>query len=149
MIGLAEIVQHHGERIDLFDLAAKLRLEFGRAIVVTKAAELLDVVDTPGQEVALTALGRDFVNGDVNQRKRLLHQQLRTLGVFAYVLRLLERAPEHRLPAEVLKEQLVLVLPNEDPDALFDTIVGWGRYGELIGYEATEQVVYLDEGVGA
>ena len=149
MIGLLEITHHHGGQLDLLDLARDLRLEFGRAILVAKAAELLDLVDTPGQDVVLTPLGREFVQGDVNRRKQIVQQQLRTLGVFAYVLHLLARAPAHRLPAEIVTEQLVLILPEEPPDVLFDTVIGWGRYGELIGYDATEGVVYLqDEGSG-
>ena len=145
-----EIVHDQGDRADLFDLATALRLEFGHAILVTKAAELLGLIDTPEQDVVLTTLGRQLVQGDVNARKRLLHHQLTALGLFAYLRQLLERAPQQRLPTEVVTEQLILVLPSEDPDALFSTVVGWGRYAELIGYDSAGQVVYLDtEGVAA
>lgn len=150
VIGLIEIVHDQGDRADLFDLATALRLEFGHAILVTKAAELLGLIDTPEQDVVLTTLGRQLVQGDVNARKRLLHHQLTALGLFAYLRQLLERAPQQRLPTEVVTEQLILVLPSEDPDALFSTVVGWGRYAELIGYDSAGQVVYLDtEGVAA
>ena len=150
VVGLLEIVHDHGDRIDLFDLAGDMHLEFGRVISVSKAAELLDLIDTPQQEVVLTALGRDFVRGDINTRKRIMHWQLRTLGLFTYLLRLLETAPAQRLPVEVVTEQIVMALPAEDPEALFQTVVGWGRYGEIIGYDPDEQVVYLDvEGIAA
>ncbi len=150
VIGLLEIVHDHGDQIDLFDLAGTLRLEFGHVIVVSKGAELLDLVDTPAQEVVLTSLGRDFVRGDITARKHIMHRQLRALGLFAYVLHLLEAAPAQRLPTEVVVEQLVLALPTEDPEALFRTVVDWGRYGELIGYDSVADVVYLDaEGIAA
>lgn len=150
VIGLLEIVHDHGDRIDLFDLANTLRLEFGRVIVVSKAAELLDLIDTPQQDVVLTTLGREFVQGDINTRKKIMHRQLGGLGLFAYLLRLLESAPGRRLPAEVVIEQLVLALPTEDPETLFQTVIGWGRYGELIGYDADAQTMYLDvEGIAA
>ncbi len=150
MIGLLEIVHNRGDRIDLFDLADTLRLEFGRVIVVSKAAELLDLIDTPQQEVVLTRQGCEFVEADINARKKLVHWQLRRLGLFAYLLRLLESAPEQRLPAEVVIEQLVLALPTEDPELLFQTVVDWGRYGELLGYDPGQQVLYLDrEGMAA
>jgi NitT/TauT family transport system ATP-binding protein len=145
IIGLLEIVHDHGDRADLFELAADLRLDFGRAVFVAKGAELLDLVDTPRQQVVLTALGRDFVHGDVNTRKGILHRQLPTLGLFAYLLQLLDRAPGHHLPAEVVLEQLVLALPMEEPQALLQTVVNWGRYAELLGYDAAAQLLYLDE----
>ena len=102
---------------------------------MSKAAELLDLIDTPQQDVVLTDSGREFVQGDINTRKKIMHRQLRGLGLFAYLLRLLESAPGQRLPAEVVIEQLVLALPTEDPEALFETVIGWGRYGEIIGYD--------------
>jgi NitT/TauT family transport system ATP-binding protein len=143
MIGLLRIVHEHGDRIDLFDLAEDLRLEFGKVILVSKAAELLDFVDTPQQDVVLTALGRAFAAGDANTRKRIMHQQLPGLGLFAYLLRLLNNAPGKRLPAEVVEEQMILALPTEAPEALFETIVDWGRYGEIIGYDPDKQQLYL------
>jgi len=150
IIGLLEIVHDHGDRIDLFALAESLRLEFGHVIMVTKGAELLDLVDTPRQDVVLTPLGREFVAADVNTRKRILHRQLRSLGLFNYLVRLLEHAPGQRLPVDVVLEQLVIALPGEEPDALFETAVGWGRFGELLGYDPHDQILYLDEeGVAA
>ncbi|MBP1685758.1 MAG: aliphatic sulfonates transporter ATP-binding protein [Deltaproteobacteria bacterium] len=143
MIGLLRIVHEHGDRIDLFELAEDLRLEFGKVILVSKAAELLDFVDTPQQEVVLTSLGRTFAAGDANARKRIMHQQLPVLGLFAYLLRLLNNAPGKQLPAEVVEEQLILVLPTEAPEALFETVIDWGRYGEIIGYDPDTQHVYL------
>jgi NitT/TauT family transport system ATP-binding protein len=148
MVGLLRIVHEHGDRIDLFDLAEDLRLEFGRVILVSKAAELLHFIDTPQQEVVLTALGREFARGDANARKGIMHRQLHALGLFAYLLRLLENAPGKRLPAEVVKEQIILAMPTEEPEALFETLVDWGRYGEVIGYDSAKQEMYLDvEGI--
>ncbi len=150
VIGLLEIVHDHGDRIDLFELAGSLRLEFGRVILVSTAAELLALIDTPQQAVVLTGLGRELVLGDSNARKRIVHRQLRALGLFQYLVRLLEHAPEHRLPADVVLEQLILVLPNEKPKPLLKTAIDWGRYGELIGYDPHRHVLYLDtEGVAA
>jgi len=149
ILGLLEIVHDRGDRIDLFNLAHSLRLEFGHVILVTKGAELVDLVDTPQQDVVLTARGREFVRADVNRRKVLLNQQLRRLGLFDYLLKLIAGAPGHRLPAEIVIEQLVLALPNEEPHALFETLVNWGRYAELLGYDPTDAVMYLHESGGA
>ena len=42
------------------------------------------------------------------------------------------------------------VTASEDPQALLQTVIGWGRYAELIGYDSNQDRVYLDEdGVAA
>jgi NitT/TauT family transport system ATP-binding protein len=144
VIGLLEVVHDHGDRIDLFSLASRLHLDLGHAILVVKAAEMVDLIETPRQDVLLTREGREFVAGDVNARKRIFHRCLLGVPLFAHVVEILRRAPDLRVPAETLQEDLVLHLPDEDPEVLFETLVAWGRYGELIGYEPEARQVYLD-----
>jgi NitT/TauT family transport system ATP-binding protein len=144
IVGLLEVVHDQGDRTELFRLASHLRLEFGRAVLAATAAELLDFVDTPRQEVILTTLGRTFVAADPNERKCLFHRQLRAIPTFAYVTDMLRRAPGMRLPAELIEEELAMHLPGEPTDRLFETIISWGRYGELLGYDPDAREVYLD-----
>jgi NitT/TauT family transport system ATP-binding protein len=80
----------------------------------------------------------------VNQRKVLFRMQLGTLRLFATVESMLHRTEGRSLDEEIILEQLAILLPNEDPEQLFDTLVGWGRYGELFGYTADGRTLYLD-----
>ncbi len=144
IVGLLEVVHDQGDRTNLFALASRLRLEFGLAILAVKAAEVLDLAETPRQEVLLTPLGRAFVAADPNERKRLFHRQLRAIPTFAYLADMLRRAPGMRLPAEIIEEELAMHLPGEPTESLFETIISWGRYGELLGYDPDAREVYLD-----
>ncbi len=144
IVGLLEVVHDQGDRTNLFALASRLRLEFGLAILAVKAAEVLDLAETPRQEVLLTPLGRAFVAADPNERKRLFHRQLRAIPTFAYLADMLRRAPGMRLPAEIIEEELAMHLPGEPTESLFETIISWGRYGELLGDEPDAREVYLD-----
>src|SRR5262249_59217183 len=47
IVGLLEVIHDQGDRTGLFALSSRLRLEFGLAILVVKAAELLDLLVTP------------------------------------------------------------------------------------------------------
>ena len=49
-----------------------------------------------------------------------------------------------RLPAEIIEEELAMHLPGEPTESLFETIISWGRYGELLGYDPDAREVYLD-----
>ncbi len=149
IVGLLEVLHDHGDALDLFELATRRRLDIGRAILAVKAAELLELVETPKQEVLLTASGRELVDGDASTRKRIFHRRLLAIPTFSYLVERLRRAPRLRLPAEVVQEQLVILLPNEPIEQLFEVIVSWGRYGELLGYDPVTGEVYLDVEGGA
>ncbi len=142
--GLLEVVHARGDSIDVFDLAGSIRKDFGTALTVVKAAEMLDLVDTPKQLVVITETGAEFLRGDVNGRKELFRKQLESLRLFQLVAAMLRRKGDLSLDAEIVIEQLAILLPNEDPERLFDTLVGWGRYGEFFGYNADAKVLYLD-----
>jgi NitT/TauT family transport system ATP-binding protein len=93
----------------------------------------------------LTPIGAKFLDADINGRKMLFNQQLQSLGIFKFIVQMLTEAHGHRLPEEIMREELVIRLPTEDIDAIAQTIIGWGRFAELIGYSSETEEVYLDE----
>lgn len=145
--GLLEILADHGGEMDVFALDQLTEYEFGQTIAVVKAGEILDLLDTPKNRVVLTDRGRAYVAEGPNGRKSLLNFKLRELPAFRFVIGLLEGAPGGRLSSDVVKEQLAMRLPPTEPiGALFNTIVAWGRYAELFGFNATSAELYLDVG---
>jgi NitT/TauT family transport system ATP-binding protein len=144
VFGLLEVVRDHGGQMDVFRLDTITDYDFGHTLAVVKAGEMLELLDTPKNLVVVTALGRQFIAADMNHRKVLLNQQLQKLGVFRYVLQILDEASGKRLPQDVVMEELAVRLPTEDIERLLKTIVGWGRFAELFGYSAEEGVLYLD-----
>ena len=146
IIGLLEILDDNKGIIDVFDLATRIGKDFGSTLTVVKAAELLDFIDTPKQNIIFTDVGKKFLAGDINARKTTFKQQVRQLRLFDIINGMLQRAENVSLPEDVVMEQLAILLPNEDPEKLFDVIVGWGRYGELYGYNADDKMLYLDVG---
>ncbi|HET7152407.1 MAG TPA: nitrate/sulfonate/bicarbonate ABC transporter ATP-binding protein [Candidatus Kapabacteria bacterium] len=146
VIGLLELLHDEGGSADVFDIAEKTGKEFGITLAVVKAAELLDFVDTPKQQVVFTELGKKFIASDVNDRKKIVNQQLRAMRIFLILTGMLQNSPEYTLEEDVLLEELALLLPNENPEQLLNTAIQWGRFAELIGYNADTHNVYLDIG---
>jgi NitT/TauT family transport system ATP-binding protein len=144
IVGLMEIVKDHGGEMDVFGLDQLTDYDFGHTLSVVKAGEMLDFLDTPKNKVLLTDLGRQLLAGDINLRKKLIGQQLMTLGTFQFIRRLLEEARDHRMHKEVVEEELAIRLTTEDIERLFKTIVTWGRYGELFGFDSDSEFLYLD-----
>ncbi|MDP9175017.1 MAG: nitrate/sulfonate/bicarbonate ABC transporter ATP-binding protein [Planctomycetota bacterium] len=145
IFGLMEIVRDHGSQIDVFKLDQLTEYDFGHTIAVVKAGELLDLLETPKNQVRLTELGRRFLDADINARKTIFREQLLQLGTFRFVMHLLQEANKHRLTKEIIEEELCVRLTTEDVEKVFTTIVGWGRFAELFGYEASSEELYIDE----
>jgi len=142
--GLLERLDDVGGRADIFDLSVEIGREFGKMLAAVKAAELLAFVETPKDQVVLTAKGRQYLQAKVRLRKVLLNAQLRALPLFQRLIEILSRQESRSLDEEIVMEELAVWLPTERPQTMFRNVVRWGRYAELLGYNADERKLYLD-----
>jgi len=133
---------------DLFDLAEKFGREFGAVVRIVKAAELLAFVQTPGQDVQITQLGKDLVNSSTSDQKRIVREQLLKLKIFELLVRLIKVQENQCLPSEELMRELQAALPHEKPRPLFRTLLSWGRYAEIISLDQRKHVIRLYEAKG-
>jgi NitT/TauT family transport system ATP-binding protein len=146
MIGLLEVIADQGGRADIFALAQATGKDFGRTLYLVKAAELLELVDTPKQMVLLTDLGKHFVAGDINVRKRMLHELFGGLRIVQMTANFIRKEESLRAPVEALGERVGEWLPNENPDQIVRALISWGRFAEYFGYNDDTKEVYLDVG---
>jgi NitT/TauT family transport system ATP-binding protein len=144
VFGLLETLEDRGGRDDGYKIARDLQFKFSDLLKVMKTAEILGFVSTPDGDVVLEPLGKHFIESDINQRKLMVREQLKQLGLFAYLMRLLRAQEDRSLSKEVVLEHLAMLLPNERPEKMFSTIVNWGRFAELFGYNKDEDRFYLD-----
>ena len=144
MIGLLERVDAAGGSADIFDLSVDIGKEFGKVLELVKAAELLDFVDTPKHTVTLTPLGQQLIAAKINGRKRLINQQLRQLQLIEHIVDMLQGQENKAVEEDLVLEELAVWLPTEKPQSMFRSVVRWGRYAELLGYNADERKLYLD-----
>ncbi len=146
VIGLLEYIADQGGKADIFELAHDTGREFGQTLYLVKGAELLDLVDTPKQKVMLTELGRHFVAGDINVRKRMLHELFGALRIVQMTTNFLRKEETLRSPIEALNERVAEWLPSENPHHIVEALVSWGRFAEYFGYNDDTKEVYLDVG---
>ncbi len=145
VFGLLELLKDRGGREDGYKIARDLQFNFSDLLKVMKTAEILGFVSTPDGDVVIEPLGQKCVESDVNQRKLIVRERLKQLGLFAYFMRLLHGQENRSLQKELVLEHLAMLLPNEPPEKLFSTIVNWGRFAELFGYNKDEDRFYLDQ----
>ncbi|HYB90649.1 MAG TPA: AAA-associated domain-containing protein [Candidatus Binataceae bacterium] len=144
VFGLLEFLEDRGGREDGYKIARDLQFDFGDLLKVMKAAEILGFVSTPAGDVVLEPLGKQIIDADVNHRKLLVRQQLKKLNLFSYLVRLLRGEKDRSVSRKVVLEHLAMLLPSEKPERLFSTVVNWGRWAELFGYNKDEDRFYLD-----
>jgi NitT/TauT family transport system ATP-binding protein len=96
---------------------------------------MLDFVDTPRRSAVLTETGRRFVAADPADRQALWRERLFDLRVFRELRSVLERSEGRALDALALQEAMVFWLPQEDYERLFERVLQWGRYGEVLDYD--------------
>lgn len=149
VLGLASILRDRGGDMRIFALDQLTDYDFGHMLEVVKAGEILDILDTPRNQVTLTAFGREMVAADVNARKEALKDRIVALPTFRFVAHLLHEAPDHRLHGSVLREELMKRLPTEDISRLFESVISWARYAEVLDYsQDTDEIVPITETVG-
>ncbi len=145
VFGLLEMLEDRGGREDGYKIARDLNFKFADLLKVMKAAEILGLVSTPAGDVVLEPLGREFLAADMNRRKRMIREQLKKHTLFSYLVRLLQAQEDRALSKEVVLEHLAMLLPDESPERMFATVVNWGRFAELFGYNKDDDRIYLDE----
>jgi len=133
--GLLEYLDARGGSEDVVRIAADAQREFGQVITVVKAAEILDLVDTPKRTVVLAAAGKRFVKATPEARKDVWREQLLQLGLFRAVRDRLAASESEELEAEAVTEMILELLPHENPHKIFETLVRWARFGNLFVYD--------------
>jgi NitT/TauT family transport system ATP-binding protein len=144
VFGLLEMLEDRGGRDDGYKIARDLNFNFSDLLKVMKAAEILGFVSTPAGDVVLEPLGKTFLDAKINDRKLIVREQLKKHSLFSYFIRLLHGQEDKSLTKEVVLEHLAMLLPSEKPERQFSTIVNWGRFAELFGYNKDEDRFYLD-----
>lgn len=144
ILGLVELLKSKGGKEDIYKLAAELNMEFGTTLSVIRGAELLGLVNTPGGDVVLEALGEKLTKARINTRKSLIKEQIQKLPLFISLVHFLKEKEEHHASRDQLLEKIAELAPNENCEQTFSTLVNWGRYSELFGYNDDSQTFYLD-----
>jgi NitT/TauT family transport system ATP-binding protein len=147
--GLLEMLADRGGRENVFELVDDLGWEFGKVLSVVKAGELLDLIDTPRQDVDVTDLGLQFLAGAAPERKQIFQRQVLELRLFRDVLEHIRKAARQELDEDVILGSIALQLPYEDTDRIFQTLVGWGRYAELFDHDVERRKLYTLESTAA
>jgi NitT/TauT family transport system ATP-binding protein len=143
ILGLLSIIEDNPDLDDIYDLANEIGKDFGETIALVKAAEILELVDTPKDEVHFTELGKRFITADNETRQTIFAEQVQKLRLFHIILAYLEVQDE--IDEETVLKDISVALPYENPEKILQTMIAWGRYAGLMDYDTATKMVTRPE----
>jgi NitT/TauT family transport system ATP-binding protein len=127
-------------KADLPHLADSLQLEIDELFPLGETLQLLRLAEFEEGDIKLTPLGRRFVDMDVDQRKKVLGDQvLAHVPLASHIKRVLDERPTHRAPATRFREELEDYMSEDYAERTLRAIINLGRYGELFAYDENSQ----------
>jgi NitT/TauT family transport system ATP-binding protein len=140
VIGLLSIIQDTPDLPSIYDISNEIGKEFGDTIALVKAAEILEFVDTPKNDVFLTELGRSFLEADREGRKKIFAGQVHKLRLFHIIIEYLKLEPE--VERDRVVRDIASALPYDNPEKILETMIAWGRYAGIMDYNAKTETVF-------
>jgi NitT/TauT family transport system ATP-binding protein len=147
LAGLMEalVAAPYNGKADLPQLAGSLQLEVDDLLPLAEGLQILGFAELAEGDIKITDAGRAFVDSDLEQRKRLFAEQLRRqVPLAAHIRRVLDERPGHRAPRIRFETELEDQLSEEDAAETLQTVISWGRFGELFSYDDQAEVFSLD-----
>jgi NitT/TauT family transport system ATP-binding protein len=147
IIGLLSILQDHPDLDNIYDIANEIGTDFGETISLVKAAEILEFVNTPKDEVQFTELGKNFIAADNETRPIIFAEQVKKLRLFHIILGYLEVQSE--VDRETVLKDIATALPYENSEKILETMIAWGRYAGLMDFDANTEMLMRPESENA
>ncbi len=145
LAGLLEhLVEVPGNRHDIYRLAEDLRVDSDHLLRLTEAAELLGFATIAEGDITLTPLGETFAEASILARKEIFATRIRRLPIVKWLMAMLRAADGQHLERDVVETALGLEFPPEEAKRQLETIINWARYAELMAYDDSSEIIYLE-----
>ncbi|MCW5317967.1 ATP-binding cassette domain-containing protein [Nostoc sp. KVJ3] len=143
--GLLELLEDRQEK-DLYRLAQELQLEVDEILPIVEAAKLMDFVELAEGDISLKPVGQQFINGGIDDRKQIMRSQLlANIRLVQQIYRLLEAKNNQRIPEELVLDILESHFSPQEAERQLKTVVDWGRYAEIYGYDEPSGQIFLEQ----
>lgn len=151
IVGLLEVLDEVGARvrIDIFRLGRMLRLPVDDLVPIIEGAQLLRFVEIRDGDVKLTRIGREMAGADILERKKVFRKQALQVLLLHHVIGLLAQQPGRRMSRNRLLDWLKTSLSDLWAARTLDILIDWGRYAEILGYNARTGELYFTDEAGA
>lgn len=141
---LEHLTESEQAKFDIYLLEDELGIDTDRLLLLTEAAELLGFVSISRGDIELTPLGQTFAQARIPTRKEIFASRASRLPLIRWLLEMLRNTENHQLKWKVIHTALGLEFPSEEAESQVDTMINWGRYGELLTYDDRSELIELE-----
>lgn len=145
---LTGLLEHLAEfdrpRHDIYRLESELGIESDHLLLLVESAELLGFAAIARGDIELTPLGLAYAEAGILARKDIFASRVRRLPIMRWLLSMLRAAENHQLKLTVIETALSLEFPPDEIEHQIETMISWGRYGELIAYDDGSETLTLE-----
>ncbi|PLZ00933.1 nitrate ABC transporter ATP-binding protein, partial [Burkholderia sp. WAC0059] len=146
MAGLIETLAaapYHG-RADMPEIARSLHLEVDDLFPIAEMLQHLGFADVREGDVFLTPPARVFAEFGTHERKMMFAEHLlKHVPLAARIRAVLNERPGHRAPRVRFEQELEDFLSDITAEETLDTVIDWGRYGEIFSYNDQTEIFSL------
>jgi NitT/TauT family transport system ATP-binding protein len=145
---LTGLLEHLAEsekiKHDIYLMEDELGIDSNDLLQLTETAELLGFASISKGDIELTPLGQTFAEASILARKEIFASRARRLPLISWLLKMLRNADKNQLKWNVIQIALGLEFPPEKAESQIDTLINWGRYGELLIYDDSSEIITLE-----
>ena len=132
-------------KADLPVIADELHLDGDELFPVADALQMLHLVEIEGGDMKLLDTGKQFVDGDTNDRKHIFQRQLLTyVPLAAHIRRVLQERANHVAPKSRFFDELEDHMSADDAEATLRSVTAWARYAEAFAYDDDTETFSLE-----
>lgn len=147
--GLLETLDEaeYSGHISLPELAESLHLDVDDLFPLTEVLDILGFAQVSAGELVLTEAGKQFVNADILERKKIFAAHLlRYVPLAKHIRQVLEerRGTGQRASKERFLNELEDFLSEKEAERVLRTVIDWGRYAELFAYANNTGMLSLE-----
>ena len=136
MIGLAELIDDHGGRVDLSGLADQLSIELDELLEPLDALVMLGFARVEEGDATLTGAGVSLARADLQGRKVLFRSAAAgQVAIIERIVATLRAKSDGRMATAFFLDQLGRHFTPPEAEAQLATAANWGAFGELFEYD--------------
>jgi NitT/TauT family transport system ATP-binding protein len=144
--GFLELLHDRGAKEDLYRIAEELRLEVDDLLPIVEASSLLKFASAEKGDVELTAAGRQFAEGDMEVRRKLIREaMLANIQLIQRMMGALASKSNHSMPVEFFRDILDESFSDAQTKNQVETALDWGRFAGIFNYDAAQDTLSLPE----
>ena len=130
---------------DLPKLAQTLQWEVDDLFPVAEGLQWFGLADVKAGDIVITRQGHDYLTLDtVARKKKFAVFLLANVPIAAHIYKVLNERPSHRAPWSRFLGELEDHLSQEEADTVLNTVIEWGRWGEVFQYDDSSGILSIE-----